>query len=80
MTVDGVVTLTDNETWAGRAHPVQAMAAYRSQVGSPVRNVVVAMTATGHSIGDPRDPLTLQCVGLDATIPEVIRGFVNAEY
>lgn len=48
MTVDGVVTLTDNETWAGRAHPVQAMAAYRSQVGSPVRNVVVAMTATGH--------------------------------
>lgn len=47
--VDGVVTLTDNETWAGRLHPVQAMAAYRSQLGSPVRNVVVAMTATGHS-------------------------------
>ena len=78
--VDGGVTLTDNETWAGRVHRVQAMAAYRSQVGSLVRNVVVAMTATGHSIGDPGDPLTLQCVGLDATIPEVIRGFVNAEY
>lgn len=80
MTVDGVVTLTDNETWAGRVHPVQAMAAYRNQLGAPVRNVVVAMTATGHSIGDPGDPLTLQCAGLDATIPEVIRGFVNAEY
>ena len=78
--VDGVVTLTDNETWAGRVHPVQAMAAYRSQVGGPVRNAVVAMTATGHSIGDPGDPLTLQCVGLDATIPEVIRGFVTTEY
>jgi hypothetical protein len=80
MTVDGLITLTDNETWAGRVHPVQAMAAFRRQIGRPVRNVVVAMRATGHSIGDPGDPLTLQCAGFDATIPEVIRGFVNAEY
>jgi len=78
--VDGVVTLTDNETWAGRTHPAQAMEAYRRQLGKPVRNVVAAMTATGHSIGDPGDPLTLQCAGLDATIPEVIRGFVNADF
>ena len=80
LVVDGVVTLTDNETWAGRSHPAEAMASYRSQVGKPVRNVVAAMASTSHSIGDPRDPLTLQCGGLDATVPEVIRGFVNAEF
>jgi hypothetical protein len=56
------------------------MDAYRRQVGRPVRNVVAAMTATSHSIGDPGDPLTLQCAGLGATLPEVIRGFVNADF
>ena len=80
LVVDGVVTLTDNETWAGRSHPAEAMALYREQVGKPVRNIVAAMASTSHSIGDPGDPLTLQCSGLDATIPEVIRGFVNAEF
>jgi 60 kDa SS-A/Ro ribonucleoprotein len=78
--VDGIVTLTDNETWAGHTHPAQAVDAYRKQTGQPVRNVVAAMSATSHSIGDPLDPLTLQCAGLDATVPDVIRGFVNAEF
>jgi len=49
-------------------------------IGHPVRNVVASMTATGHSIGDLRDPLTLQCAGLDATIPEVIWGFVSGQF
>jgi 60 kDa SS-A/Ro ribonucleoprotein len=80
MAVDAVVTLTDNETWAGRSHPAEAMAAYRRQVGAPVRNLVAAMSATQHSVADPADPLTLQCIGLDASIPEVVRGFVNAEF
>jgi hypothetical protein len=56
------------------------MALYRSQVGKPVRDVVATMASTGHSIRDPRDPLTPQCGGLDATVPVVIRGFVNAEF
>jgi len=36
--------------------------------------------SSGHSIGDTADPLTLQCAGLDATTPEVIRGFVAEEF
>jgi 60 kDa SS-A/Ro ribonucleoprotein len=79
LDVDAIVTLTDSESWAGGVHPAQALTAYRDQVGHEVRNVVAAMTGTRHSMGDPKDPLTLQCVGLDATIPEVIRGFVSAE-
>jgi len=80
IVVDAVVILTDNETWAGRQHPAEAMEAYRRQVGAPVRNVVASMTATVGSIGDPVDPLTLQCAGLDATVPEVIRGFVSGAF
>jgi len=78
--VDAIVLLTDSETWAGRQHPAEALASYRRKVGLPVRNVVASLTATGHSVGDPQDPLTLQCAGLDASIPEVIRGFVSGEF
>lgn len=77
--VDAIVTLTDSETWAGRQHPAQALASYRNEMDHDVRNVVAAMTSTAHSIGDTGDPLTLQCVGLDSSLPEIIRGFVSAE-
>jgi 60 kDa SS-A/Ro ribonucleoprotein len=79
LDVDAIVTLTDSETWSGRQHPAQALASYRDQVHHDVRNVVAALTSTGHSIGDTGDALTLQCVGLDSSLPEIIRGFVNAE-
>jgi len=38
------------------------------------------MTPVGTSIGDVADPLTLQCAGLDASVPEVIRGFVSGAF
>ena len=31
--VDGFVTYTDNETWAGDIHPSQALQMYRQKVG-----------------------------------------------
>ncbi len=37
-------------------------------------------TTAGSSVGDPMDPETLQCAGLDATVPEVIRGFVSGAF
>lgn len=79
LDVDAIVTLTDSETWAGRQHPAQALSAYREQVKHDVRNVIAALTSTAHSIGDADDPFTLQCVGLDSSLPEIIRGFVSAE-
>jgi 60 kDa SS-A/Ro ribonucleoprotein len=75
--VDGVVLFTDNETWAGRWHPVQALDAYRSQVAPHARLVVVSMTLTGYSVGDPRDPGVLQLTGLDASLPQVVAGYIR---
>ncbi|MEO3807515.1 TROVE domain-containing protein [Sphaerisporangium sp. B11E5] len=66
LNVDGIVVLTDNETWAGRAHPSQALTSYRRAVNPAARVVVSAMTATGRSIGDPGDPGVLNMAGLDA--------------
>lgn len=75
MAVDGVVILTDNETWAGRSHPDEELAAYRRTVNPAVRIVVVSMTATGYSIADPADQNVLQVAGLDSGLPMLISGF-----
>lgn len=79
MEVDGVLVLTDSETWAGRSHPVQELAAYRSSVNPAARVVVAAMTATGRTIGDPEDPDVLNIAGFDASLPQLVTGFVRGE-
>ena len=75
LDVDGVVVFTDNETWAGRQHPSQALAAYRRAVNGGVRVVLAAMAANGHTIGDPRDEGVLNMAGLDASLPMVVNGY-----
>jgi 60 kDa SS-A/Ro ribonucleoprotein len=50
MPVDAFVIYTDNETWYGDIHPVQALQQYREKMGIPSKLVVNAMTATKFSI------------------------------
>ncbi|GGQ29398.1 RNA-binding protein [Actinomadura coerulea] len=77
LAVDGTVVLTDNETWAGRRHPSQALAAYRQAVNGDVRVVLAAMAANGHTVGDPRDEGVLNMAGLDASLPMVVNGYIR---
>ncbi|MEV1244760.1 TROVE domain-containing protein [Nonomuraea sp. NPDC049750] len=77
MNVDGIIVFTDNETWAGRSHPTQALDGYRRQINRDARVVVVAMTAAGYSIGEPRDAGVLNVAGLDASLPLIVNGFVR---
>jgi 60 kDa SS-A/Ro ribonucleoprotein len=74
--VDAFVVYTDNETWAGDIHPVQALRAYREKTGIAARLIVVGMTATQFTIADPSDAGMLDVVGFDTAAPEVMRGFV----
>jgi 60 kDa SS-A/Ro ribonucleoprotein len=76
--VDGIVVLTDNETWAGRSHPSQALDAYRRAVNPDARVVVVALTPGGYSIGAPKDAGVLNVAGLDASLPMLVNGFIRA--
>ena len=78
LDVDGIVVFTDNETWAGRAHPSQTLTAFRHSVNGNARVVVAAMTAAGYSIGDPADGGVLNVAGLDASLPLVVNGFIRA--
>ena len=74
---DAVVILTDNETWAGTEHPHEALLEYRRRLNPDLRLVVVSMTATAGSVGDPQDPGTLQIVGMDPSVPAAVATFLT---
>ena len=75
--VDAFYVYTDNETWAGAVHPVQALKQYRRKTGIPAKLVVVGMTATAFSIADPDDAGMLDVVGFDAGAPAVMADFIR---
>lgn len=77
LEVDTFVVYTDNETWAGRIHPYQALREYRSASGIPAKLVVVGMTSPGFSIADPDDPGMLDIAGFDAAVPQLITEFAH---
>jgi len=75
LEVDTFIVYTDNETWAGRLHPFQALKHYRGQSGINAKLVVVGMTATEFSIADPSDAGMLDVVGFDTASPQLISDF-----
>lgn len=77
--VDTFVIYTDNETWAGRIHPAQALREYRNAMGIPAKLVVVGMVASGFSIADPNDAGMMDVVGFDTATPQLITDFSKAE-
>jgi 60 kDa SS-A/Ro ribonucleoprotein len=77
LPVDAFVVMTDNETWAGDMHPVEALRRYREAMGIAAKLVVVGMTSTGFSIADPNDGGMLDVVGFDAAAPAVIADFLR---
>jgi 60 kDa SS-A/Ro ribonucleoprotein len=77
---DAFVIYTDSETWAGKEmHPVQALRAYRRQIGIPAKLVIVGMTSNGFSIADPNDAGMLDVVGFDTAAPRLIADFIAEE-
>jgi 60 kDa SS-A/Ro ribonucleoprotein len=75
LAVDTFVIYTDNETWAGKIHPKEALRQYRAKMGIAAKLIVVGMTATGFSIADPQDAGMMDVVGFDAAAPAVMSDF-----
>jgi 60 kDa SS-A/Ro ribonucleoprotein len=73
--VDTFVVYTDNETWAGRVHPHQALRKYRDWSGIDARLVVAGLTATDFTIADPADPGMLDIAGFDSALPTLLTDF-----
>jgi 60 kDa SS-A/Ro ribonucleoprotein len=75
--VDIFQVFTDNETYAGRMHPSEALKQYRREMGINAKLVVNGMTATQFSIADPKDPGMLDVCGFDTAAPTIIREFTK---
>lgn len=78
LEVDVFVIYTDNETWAGRIHPAQALTEYRQRTGIPAKLAVMGMCSNGFTIANPQDGGMLDVVGFDASVPQAMRAFVEA--
>ena len=73
--IDLFLIITDNETWYGLIHPMQALREYRRKTGIHAKLCVLAMTANKVSIADPQDGGCLDIVGLDTSVPTVLAAF-----
>lgn len=75
--VDVFVVYTDNETYAGAAHPVQMLKRYRELSRINAKLIVVGLIANNFTIADPDDAGMLDVVGFDADAPAIMSGFVG---
>lgn len=76
---DTVISVTDNETYAGNIHPHQALEQYRQKTGIPARLAVVACTPTEMSIADPSDPGSIDVSGMDSAVPNLLTDFSRGD-
>lgn len=77
MKIDAFIVMTDNETYAGKMHPSEALKEYRNKINPNAKLIVVATTATGFSIGCDNDPNVLQIAGFDSAAPALISDFIR---
>jgi 60 kDa SS-A/Ro ribonucleoprotein len=77
LPVENFAVYTDNETYAGRQAPSQALKTYRQKTGIPAKSVVVGMTATSCTIADPKDAGMLDVVGFSQDAPQVMSDFFS---
>lgn len=75
--VDAFVVITDGETWAGNLHNCQAIQDYRRRTGINAKMVVMNMVANATSLCNSSDFGSLDVVGFDAGVPQVIKEFVE---
>ncbi len=79
LRVDVFVIYTDNETYAGRMHPAEALRRYRKRMGIDAKLVIVAFDGSKFSIADPKDRGMLDMVGFDSSGPKIISAFAKGE-
>jgi 60 kDa SS-A/Ro ribonucleoprotein len=73
--VDKFVVITDNETYAGRIQPVEALRDYRRTYNKNSKLAVIGTSVTNFTIADPKDPGMLDIAGFDSAAPQLIQSF-----
>lgn len=73
--VDTFVVITDNETYAGRVKPSQALKQYRDRTGIDARLAVMGVYGSKFTIADPTDKGMMDFVGFDSNGPRALADF-----
>jgi 60 kDa SS-A/Ro ribonucleoprotein len=76
LPIDAFLVYTDNETWAGKMHPVQALKSYQQKMGIPAKLISIATTATNGAIAE-ETAYTMNIAGFDAAAPNIISEFIR---
>jgi 60 kDa SS-A/Ro ribonucleoprotein len=76
LKLDAVITLTDNETWAGGSHPVQEHERYLKAHPS-YKAAIVAMACNHVSVLPENTENALGIAGFDAAVPTIITNFLT---
>jgi 60 kDa SS-A/Ro ribonucleoprotein len=74
--VDAFITITDNETYVGKQHPVQALKKYRNKYVKSAKCVVIGTSVSEFTIADPKDGGMLDIAGFDSAVPAIIADLV----
>lgn len=77
LLVDCFIIITDNETYAGKVHPFEALKQYRKWSGINAKMIVMATSTSGFSIADPSDAGMLDVVGFSSDVFQVINYFLK---
>lgn len=72
---DVMVSITDDQTWAGGMHVFQALRMYREKINPNARLVSCATTPTSSQVIDPDDKGCLGVAGFDTAVPSMITEF-----
>jgi 60 kDa SS-A/Ro ribonucleoprotein len=76
--VDLFVTITDNETWAGRdGHASQHLNKYRNSFVPTAKAVVIGTSVSEFTIADPKDAGQMDIAGFDSAAPQIIADFAT---
>lgn len=76
-TYDAIIQLTDNETWAGRYHPVTTIDLYRNRINQDAKAVIMATTANQGSVVPEDDQRNFGVAGFDAAAPTLVGDFIR---
>ena len=76
---DVICFWTDNESWAGRKHPSQALKEYRAKVNPDVKAVYVTLAPYNITLVDPKDNNSWDLAGFDPGIPRLIQMIASGD-
>jgi len=68
---------TDNESWAGKKHPAQALKEYRQKVNPNAKAVYITLAPYNITLVDPQDKNSWDLAGFDPGIPRLIQMLAN---